>query len=550
MRTTGFSALRRAASPLENHLADEVLAGRLSRRALLRHARRIGMSAPLLAALGGAAPARATPEASAGAAGATIRVACATPAGTIDPLTVSESGGALMLCQTGEFLIFDGPDMVLRPMLALSWSPNADASIWIFRLRPGVRFHDGSAFTAADVVATMDRLADPRGGSNALSVLRGVLSPGGTRRIDDLTVAFHLDAPNGNFPYAVSSDNYNAIMLPASYGGEYERDFPGTGPFRLARYTPKSGAVFVRNAAYWGGPARPARTEFGFFTDQAPQILALQDGQVDVIAQIAVQGAQGLLRDAATRVIGLPSAIQRQVHMRTDRPPFADPRVRRAVALSLDRPGIVFGLYENRGQTGNDSPFAPVYPSTDRAVPQRCRDIAQARALMQAAGCGAGFSATLTTERFQDIPDYAVVLQNACAEIGISLDLRIEAPAQYYGTAQPGASDWLDSTMGITEYGHRGVPDAILQSALGSGGAWNSARFRDPEYDRLVAGYLAALDLPAQRAAARRIETLLLDQTPVVISHFIDYLVATAPGVSGVQATAISQLFLRDAALP
>ena len=481
--------------------------------------------------------------------GTTIRVAAPMPAGAIDPLTVSESGGALMLSQTGEFLVFDSPDQGLRPMLALDWASNPDASIWTFRLRPGVTFHDGTKLTARDVVATFDRLCDPRLGSNALSVLGGVLSPGGTRRIDDTTVAFHLDAPNGNFPYCVSSDNYNAIVLPAAYDGRYERSFIGTGPFRLERYTAKSGASFVRNDAYWGRRALPARITFSFYADQAPQILALQGDQVDVIAQIAVQGGQGLLRDKNVRIIGIPSSMHRQIHMRTDRPPFADKRIRQAVALSLDRAGLVRGLYEGRAQLGNDTPLAPVYPSSSTTVAQRTRNLAQARTLMRQAGAADGFSTTLTTSRYQEIPDLAVIVQNACADIGITLNLRIEEPASYYGTAQPGSSDWLDSTMGITEYGHRGVPNTVLSACLSSGGAWNAAHFRNPVYDKLVAAFTAATSLAEQRNYATQIETLLLDETPIVIPYFCDYLTATSRRVSGVQVTAISQLFLQGASI-
>jgi peptide/nickel transport system substrate-binding protein len=462
---------------------------------------------------------------------------------------VSESGGLMMLVQTGEFLILDGPDLVLRPMLALSWTPNADCSVWTFTLRPDVRFHDGHVFSAADVVATMNRLADPAHGSNALSVLRGVLSVGGTQRIDDLTVRFELDAPNGNFPFYVSSDNYNAIMLPAAYDGGFERDFNGTGPFRLERYTPKVGASFVRNTQYWGGAVLPARTEFSFYSDQQPQILALEDDQVDIIAQISVQGAQGLLRDPDVRIIDIPAATHRQMHMRCDAGPFADKRVRQAVALTLDRPGLVHGLFQGRARLGNDSPFAPIYPSTDGSVAQRSKNLAQARALMQAAGMATGFEATLTTERLQEIPDYAVLLQNACADIGVRLTLKIEDPAAYYGSAQPGRSDWLDSEMGITDYGHRGVPNVTLAAPLLSNGAWNSAHFRNPNYDRLVASYTAATDLAVQRDAARQIETLLLDETPVIIAYFYDYLVATGPTVTGVGVSAISELFLQNAAL-
>jgi peptide/nickel transport system substrate-binding protein len=394
----------------------------------------------------------------------------------------------------------------------------------------------------------MDRLADPRQGSNALSVLRGVLSPGGTRSIDDLTVAFHLDAPNGHFPYCVSSDNYNAIMLPARYDGGYERNFIGTGPFQLDTYAPHAGATFVRNPSWWGGPVLPARTAFSFYDDQAPQILALEDGEVDIIASLAVQGAQGLIADPRFRTIAIPSAIQRHVHMRTDRPPFSDSRIRRAVALSLDRPGLVHGLFDGRAQIGADSPFAPIYPST-APTQARQKNLAEARRLMQEAGAGEGFSTTLTTERFGEIPDYAVILQNACAGIGITLTLRIEQPAAYYGTAQRGASDWLDSTMGITEYGHRGVPDAILSAALTTHGDWNSARFSNAAYDRLTSAYVAAIDPSVQRDTARQIEALLQEETPIVVAYFCDYLLATGPRVRGVEASAITQLFLQNAVI-
>ncbi len=487
--------------------------------------------------------------ASLGRPGATIRVASQVPAGAIEPLTVSEIGGLAMLCQTGEFLIDDGSDLVLRPSLALGWYPNADCSAWVFKLRPGVRFHDGQGFGAADVVATMDRLCDPKQGSNALSVLRGVLSPGGTRRIDDLTVRFELDAPNGNFPFYVSSDNYNAIMLPAKYAGDFETDFNGTGPFRLERYAPKQGASFVRNPAYWGRPALPARTEFSFFTDQQPQILALEDDQVDVIVQISVQGAQGLLRDPDVRIIDIPASTHRQIHLRCDEGPLADRRVRQAIALSLDRPGLVHGLFQGRARLANDSPFDPLFASTDRSVPQRARDLARARALMREAGHAEGFETTLTTERQQEIPDLAVLVQNACAQIGIRLNLRIEDAGTYYGTAQFGRSDWLDSTMGITDYGHRGVPNVNLAAPYLSQGAWNAAHFRNPDYDRLVAEYIAATDLAAQRVLAGRIQTLLLDETPVIIPYFYDYLCATGPTVTGVAVSGLSQIFLQDAAL-
>ncbi len=169
------------------------------------------------------------------------------PAGLIEPLTVGDTGGVCLLSQCGEYLANSDPDLHLKPALAESWRPNADGSVWTFKIRRGVRFHDGRTLTAHDVAATMDRLADPANGSIALSAFAGTLSKGGARAVDDATVEFRLDAPNGSFPYLVSSDNYNAIILPSDYSGGFERDFNGTGPFRLEKYTAKARASFVRN---------------------------------------------------------------------------------------------------------------------------------------------------------------------------------------------------------------------------------------------------------------------------------------------------------------
>jgi peptide/nickel transport system substrate-binding protein len=532
--------LRRRASPVENAAIDEWLAGRLERRDFLRYASVIGLGAPLLTALG----ACAGRSAQAGAPGALIRVGATVPAGEINPITVADGGGICMLGQTGEFLCVSEPDLRLTPSLATGWTSNADGAVWTFKIRKGVKFHDGRAMTAKDVVASIDRLADPANGSIALSVFSGVLSKGGTTYIDDETVAFHLDHPNGSFPYLLSSDNYNAIILPADYHGDFEKTFVGTGPFKLERYLAKDRASFVRNEDYWGPKARPARTEFIFYDNMQAQIFAIQGGQLDVLLHVPIDGAQALLADPHLTVTPQKSSGHVQLHMRNDRAPFTDKRVRRALALCLDRTAIVDGMFRGMATPGNDSPFAPLYSATDPTAPRRHQDLREAKALLDGAGFPKGFSTTLTTERFQEIPDFAVVLQNAAKKIGVSIGLNVEEQSAYYGAATFGRSDWLDSTLGIEDYAHRGVPNTFLTATLTSNGPFNAARFRSPQYDRLVAGYIAALDPAAQRQAAGDIQRLLLDETPVITSYFADWLVVTSNKITGVRATAMSQLFL------
>jgi peptide/nickel transport system substrate-binding protein len=430
-------------------------------------------------------------------------------------------------------------------VLAESWSHDRDGSVWTFKLRRGVKFHNGAELRAEDVVASFDRLSDPRGVSNALSVFKGMLSKGGTRKIDDYTVAFHLDAPNGNFPYAVSIDNYNAVILPANYRGNYESDFMGTGPFRLERYRPREGATFVRNPDYWGPKALPDRIEFKFYSDIQPRLLALQSGDVDVLDAIPVIMSPAIRANPDIRILRVPSANHRQLHMRCDVAPFTDKRVRRALALSLDRKKLVDGLCRGMGTMGNDSPFAPLYPSTDATVRQRDQDMAEAKRLMAAAGLVSGIDVTLTTEQYTDIPEYAQLVQNFAKAIGIRIGLKVETQALYYGKSIPGQSDWLDSTLGITDYAHRGVPNTLLGNPLISNAPWNAAHFKNAAYDALVPRYVRALDLQAQRSAARDIEELLLDETPLIISYFPDLLVPVRKDITGLVPIAAGLLLDR-----
>jgi peptide/nickel transport system substrate-binding protein len=547
--------VRTASSELENHLIDEYSAGKITRREFVRRGTVVGMSLPLLSflatACGGDGDGGATTAAgeTTGQArrGGTIRTAIQSPAGAIDPVTIADEGGLAVLGQSAEYLTFSNEKLELEPQLAESWEPNEDGTVWTFKLRQGVRYHDGGTVTAQDVVATYDRLADPDVGSNALSALGGVLSKGNTRAVDDATVEFTLDAPNGGFPYLVSSDNYNAVILPASYGGDYAKTFPGTGPWRLERFQPNVGVSFVKNPDYWQRDQPLAdRNEIKFYDEEQPRVLALQGNQVDLLAHFSVSGGQAVLTDQSVNVVELRSSVHRQIHMRTDREPFNDKRVRQAMALALDRKALVDGLLGGKADVGNDSPFAPVYPFTDETVEQREHDLDQARRLVSEAGAEGG-SAQITTFRDFELPDLAVIVQNAAKEIGLNIRPNLLDQSAYYGDAVYGNSPWLDSVMGITDYGHRGVPNVFLVAPLTSKGTWNSAHFKNPEFDRLVAEYIAALDLDSQRSVAGQIQRLLLDETPIIFPYFYSYLFAVKKGFAGVRETAMGHVDLRKA---
>src|SRR5262252_3194367 len=212
--------LRRGRGPVQEHVIDEFVAGRLSRRDFIRRGSAMGLSMSLiggiLAACGssGTSSSGSSPAAT-GQAGATIKAGILTPVGAINPITINDQGGLELLGNVGEFLTFVDHAGVYHPWLATSWSSNSDASVWTFKIRQGVKFNDGTPMTVDDVVYSFKTLSNPKtAGGNALSVFGGTLVPDGVEKVDSSTVAFHLEHPDAGWPDAVSSDNYNMIIGP------------------------------------------------------------------------------------------------------------------------------------------------------------------------------------------------------------------------------------------------------------------------------------------------------------------------------------------------
>ena len=549
--------IRKQRSELENHLIDEYAAGKITRAEFIRRGTVVGMSIPLVsfiaAACGGGGGGTAAGTTGGGGkpkAGGTIRTGIIAPAASLDPIKVADEGGLAVLGQSGEYLNWSDSKLHLQPRLAESWSPNDDGSVWTFKIRQGVKFNDGTPMTAKDVAATIDTHADPANGSNALSVFTGVLSKGNTKAVDDSTVEVTLDAPNGNFPYLVSSDNYNLIILPAGFNmASWDKSFLGTGPWKLEKYTPNQGVSYVKNPNYWDTNRQPLpdRSEVKFYKDEQARVLAIQGGQVDVVSNFSVAGGKALLTDPSINVIEIRASQHREMHMRTDQDPFTDKRVRQAVALLIDRQALVQGLFEGKADLGNDSPFAPVFPSTDTSVAQREQDVDKAKQLLAEAGKGSGFQIELRTWNGFEIPQLAQLVQDALKQANISVKLNITDPGTYYGDAVFGKSPWLDSTFGITDYGHRGVPNVFLTAPLTSKGPWNSAHFKNPTYDGLVADYVAALDVDAQKQVAKKIEELLLDETPIVFPYFYFHLAAEKNTFTGAEPTGMGHIDVSQA---
>ena len=163
--------LREGQGDIGNHVIDEFVAGRMSRRDFIRRGSVVGISLPLLGAIISACGSSSTssaPSSSTGKSGATIKAGITVPTGAINPVTVADQGGLDMLAQTGEYLCLSDQTLTLKPVLATSWTPNSTADVWTFKIRQGVKFHNGSPLTADDVVYTFKLQTNPAGKSAAI----------------------------------------------------------------------------------------------------------------------------------------------------------------------------------------------------------------------------------------------------------------------------------------------------------------------------------------------------------------------------------------------
>lgn len=552
---------RNEAGPLENNLIDELVGGEMDRTEFLRRGTMFGLSLGMmggvlaLAGEAGAAPAAATRVGQV-QKGGTLRAGITKPAGPIEPYLLNDGGALCFTGQAAEYLTFTNPKGQVVPWLATSWKPNADATVWTFQLRKGVKFHNGKTMSSKDVVASMQQYVTAKGTNAGLIPF---FDAAGVSAQGPNTVVFKLKSAIGVFPYLLSQTTYQAPIQTsgdAAKPGQWAAGgFVGTGPFKVTKYTEGRGADLVRHSAYWGGPPPLDGVKMTFFTGSAPLVLALRAGQIDLAMQLAPQEALPFKNNPKFTYYSLPTSAHRQVCMRTDTGVLKDPRVRRAVALSINRPQQLAKIMLGAGQVGNDSPFWKGFASTDPSIKQRTQNIQLAKALLQAAGVP-NLKFTLTTWNFLDHPDHAASIQAYAREAGIDVGLEVMDGGKYYDSEPAGAdyrttTPWLNRTATLTEYGARGVPNVYLTRAYMSTGIgdWNASHYNNAEFDSVAKTYLAASELAAQRKATKRMNGLLLRDTPVITDYFISYVTAGSSKVKNYVPEGLSHMRLAKVSL-
>ncbi len=560
---------RRNVGPVQLDLIESYAQGKIRRRDFLKRGAIIGLSAPamatIIAACGGdddetsAEGDTATTAAGDGGAatqGGNMIVAVQTgdSASGLDPVNMIDLGTYNVLSQSFEYLVGVAPDGNIGDTgLASAWEPNEDGSVWTFTLREGVKWQNGSDFTSADVAATMDRLA-----AQGNAALGGVIDAGSTDSSDPGTAVITLLEPNGNFPSLVSTYNAQSLITPADYsdGTTLDERPDGTGAWKFVSFDPTTFVVrFERNPDWWGGTTPLDTIELRGFGDIGTAVTAMTSREIDAVQQFTVIGGEGLLNDENFVVLTPPAATHRQVWFNTQQGQYTDKLIRRALAFSIDRQQMVDTLFAGRAEVANDHPVLSSLPFFDPdAVPQRTRDIEQARALLAEAGVE-GISGTIETGDIQDIPDLAGIIQQNSAEAGFDLRVSTQSNTTFYGAAWcPGANE-TDETLpcdgsaelGIVDYGHRPVPDVYFSSALATGGVWNSSNWANSDFDALLSQYRRSIDVEGQKAAVGEIMKLMHEETPAVYPYFFNYLSGHDASVSGMQSTALGHTILSGA---
>ncbi|MEU7931299.1 ABC transporter substrate-binding protein [Micromonospora echinofusca] len=475
---------------------------------------------------------------STGAGGGTLVVATAGEPDALNPvLNFGVDGGSL---------IFDG--LVARdarnelvPALARELpTVSADGRTVTAKLREGVLFHDGSPFTAQDVVFTYQAVLDPKVDSTLrsdLDMLASVAAP------DPSTVVFTL-----KYAYAPFAQRLALGIVPAKAltgqdinKAEFNRKPVGTGPYRVTSWTPGDRLVLAANESYWGGRPANSGVVVAFVADDNVRAQRMRAGEFDA-AELAPKLATGFDGQAGYRVQRVPTADYRGVMLPMGNPVTADLAVRRALNAAVDRAAMVTGLLGGAGEPA----FGPVPPTSEFAEPsivgKPAADPAAATAALDAAGWKPGPDGI----RVRDGRQAAFALMYPATDsLRKELALAVTADAKKVGIkVTPEGLTWdaitprMKSDALVMGYGTPYDPDFVSYKLFGSAfagqGFFNPGSYRSPVADRALQDGRANADPAARKAAYATFQKQLATDMPWVFLTYLQHTYVVKDGLAGV----------------
>jgi peptide/nickel transport system substrate-binding protein len=402
------------------------------------------------------------------------------------------------------------------PDLATSWSWNEEGTDLAFQLRQGVSWHDGKPFTAQDVKCTWDLYLET--GPEKLRInprkssyynLAGVSTNG------DYEVTFHLKRPQPAFPMLLASGF--SVIFPCHVPPREMRQHPiGTGPFKLADFKSKEYVRVTRNPDYWK-PGRPFLDgiEHTIIPDPATAVLAFTAGKFDMTApgQLTVPLMNDIKGQVPQSICDwTPGNLNRHMLVNREKPPFDNPDLRRALALSIDRQAFVDIIGQGQGQIGGVLQPSPegVWGMPLEMVkqlpgygPDVLHNRAEARRIMDKLGYGRDrqLNIKVTSQDWAIYRDPAVLLTDQLKQVYIDGELDLVETAQYYPKILRG-----DYSIALNLQTSGPDPDPILHVFYGCGASLNWSRYCNPAVDELIERQSREADPNRRRAALWEIE--------------------------------------------
>jgi peptide/nickel transport system substrate-binding protein len=472
----------------------------------------------------------------------TLRWARAGDSLTLDPHAQNEGPTHTLAHQIYEPLIIRDMTGAFEAALATDWAPKAgDPNVWVFTLRQGVKYHDGADFTAEDVVFSINRAKSDN--SRMKELLSSVVE---VRAVDDHTVEFVTDGPNPILPANLTNlfimdkgwtEANGAVEVQDMDAGENTfaaTNTNGTGAYRLVSREPDVKTVLSRNEDYWGKGQFPLEVSEIIYTpiqNAATRVAALLSGEVDFIQDVPVQDLQ---RVADTPGLVIKTAPQNRVIFfgmnqgPDDIPndnvegknPLSDVRVRRAMNLAINRDAIRQVVM--RGQSQPAGMIAPPFVNGWSAeMDTASTDLAEAKALMEEAGYGDGFSIQLDCPNDRYINDEAIcqAAVGMFGQIGIKVNLDAKPKAQHFPLISSGGTDFYMLGWGVPTYDSEYIFNFLVHTRGEERGSWNGTGYSNPELDAKIESLSSETDLDKRNATIAEIWQVVQDEVLYLPIH-------------------------------
>ncbi len=434
-----------------------------------------------------------------------------------------------------EYLVHYDRDGTLKPVLLESWEANEDATGYTLRLRQGVKWNNGDAFTAEHVAHNFERWADASVEGNSMagrvSALAedGKLRDGAVEVVDDHTLRLHLSAPD--IAIIVNLADYPAAVVHPSFTGDDPVANPiGTGPYLPVSYDPGIGAVVERNPGHtwWneGNGAWLDRIEFvDLGTDPSAWIAAAEGGEIDALYQ-----TRGDFIDIFES-IGMPktevvTASTLAVRFNQEQPPYDNRAVRRALQKAVDNAIVLELGYNDLGEVAENHHVCPIHPEYAE-LPPLTFDPAAARAEIEAEGLGDfEFELISIDDDWQGATCDSIAAQ--VRDAGINIKRTILPGATFW-------NDWLKYPWSSTEWNMRPLGVQVLNLAYRSGVAWNEAAFSNAEFDELLTQANSIADADERRVVMHRIQEIMQEEGVLIQPYWRSLYRNVRPNVHGAE---------------